>query len=342
MAGFRRRKPPRARAGRCRSYTVAGRPIEPEKLGAGLYLVATPIGNLGDITLRALEVLAAVDVIACEDTRVTRKLLEHYGIATPLTPYHEHNAALARPKLAGAARRRRSARARLRCRHARSFPIPATSSRAQAREAGHAVTALPGPSAVLAALAGAGLPTDRFLFAGFLPPKQGSAAPASPNSRPFRQRSCCSRPARGSLPRLPISPKGSERDPPPSAASSQSSTRRCAAATLRHLPATMRPVRRDARRDRHRHRTARREPDGRGELDDLLRQALGRVSVKDAVAGAQHTPLEPVEAERETLAQPGILSIPPPPRDHVRMRQGADRRPPALRDRTAHRRRYRR
>src|SRR5207253_1034703 len=65
----------------------------------GLYVVATPIGNLRDVTLRALECLAAADLIACEDTRVTRKLLDRYGIATPLTPYHEHNAAAARPKL---------------------------------------------------------------------------------------------------------------------------------------------------------------------------------------------------------------------------------------------------
>ena len=81
-------------------------------LAAGLHLVATPIGNLRDVTLRALDVLAAADLIACEDTRVTRKLLDHYGIATPLTPYHEHNAAAARPKLLGAgwptARRSRS------------------------------------------------------------------------------------------------------------------------------------------------------------------------------------------------------------------------------------------
>ena len=70
---------------------------------AGLYLVATPIGNLADITLRALEVLAGADVIACEDTRVTRRLTERYGIETPLTPYHEHNAAEARPKISGAA-----------------------------------------------------------------------------------------------------------------------------------------------------------------------------------------------------------------------------------------------
>ena len=71
----------------------------PRRWPAGLYLVATPIGNLRDISLRALETLAGADVIACEDSRVTRKLTEHYGIATPLTPYHEHNAAEARPKL---------------------------------------------------------------------------------------------------------------------------------------------------------------------------------------------------------------------------------------------------
>src|SRR5690349_3551545 len=84
---------------RTRSYVLAGKPVEPPRLAAGLHLVATPIGNLRDITLRALETLAAADVIACEDSRVTRKLLDHYGITTPLTPYHEHNAAAARPKL---------------------------------------------------------------------------------------------------------------------------------------------------------------------------------------------------------------------------------------------------
>src|ERR1044071_8845116 len=84
---------------RAKSYVLAGQRIEPPRLAAGLHLVATPIGNLRDITLRALETLAAADAIACEDSRVTRRLLDHYGIATPLTPYHEHNAATARPKL---------------------------------------------------------------------------------------------------------------------------------------------------------------------------------------------------------------------------------------------------
>src|SRR5262245_23432947 len=82
-----------------RRYLLKGQEHEAPSLAPGLHIVATPIGNLRDMTLRALEVLAAADVIACEDTRVTRKLLDHYGIATPLTPYHDHNAADARPKL---------------------------------------------------------------------------------------------------------------------------------------------------------------------------------------------------------------------------------------------------
>ena len=82
-----------------RRYLLKGQAIEAPALAPGLHVVATPIGNLRDITLRALETLAAADVIACEDTRVTRKLIDHYGIATALTPYHEHNAAQARPKI---------------------------------------------------------------------------------------------------------------------------------------------------------------------------------------------------------------------------------------------------
>src|SRR5215203_3543695 len=86
---------------RPKTYIVAGQPVESPRLAPGLHLVATPIGNLRDITIRALETLAAADVIACEDTRITRRLLDHYGIATPLTPYHEHSAEAARPKLLG-------------------------------------------------------------------------------------------------------------------------------------------------------------------------------------------------------------------------------------------------
>ncbi|MGA9563761.1 MAG: 16S rRNA (cytidine(1402)-2'-O)-methyltransferase, partial [Pseudolabrys sp.] len=138
---------------------------------AGLYLVATPIGNLRDITLRALELLASADVIACEDTRVTRKLTERYGIDTPLTPYHEHNAAQARPKLLA----RLAAGQTVALVSDAGTPLVSDPGYKLVRavcEAGHTVTVLPGASAVLAALSIAGLPTDRFFFEGFLPAKQ--------------------------------------------------------------------------------------------------------------------------------------------------------------------------
>nr|WP_245434490.1 16S rRNA (cytidine(1402)-2'-O)-methyltransferase [Pseudolabrys taiwanensis] len=141
------------------------------KAKPGLYLVATPIGNLGDITLRALEVLAGADVIACEDTRVTRKLAERYGIETPLTAYHEHNAAEARPKLLA----RLAADQAVALVSDAGTPLisdPGYKLAREAGEAGYTVTALPGPSSVLAGLSLSGLPTDRFFFEGFLPPKQ--------------------------------------------------------------------------------------------------------------------------------------------------------------------------
>lgn len=157
---------------RSRAYVLVGQPVEPPRLAAGLHLVATPIGNLRDITLRALETLAAADVIACEDSRVTRKLLNHYGIATPLTPYHEHNAAAARPKLLA---RLASGEAVALVSDAGTPLIsdPGFKLVRAVCEAGLPVSALPGPSAALAALAVAGLPTDRFFFEGFLPPKDG-------------------------------------------------------------------------------------------------------------------------------------------------------------------------
>src|SRR5947209_16828998 len=82
-----------------RHFSIAGQVLTAPKPVPGLHLVATPIGNLGDITLRALETLAGVDLIACEDTRVTRRLLDRFGISTPMTSYHDHNAATARPRL---------------------------------------------------------------------------------------------------------------------------------------------------------------------------------------------------------------------------------------------------
>src|SRR6516162_2746510 len=159
---------PAARALRdraARRYVLEGHATVAPPLPAGLYLVATPIGNLRDITVRALEVLAAADLIACEDTRVTRKLLDHYGIATPLTPYHEHNAAEARPKLI------------TRLADGAAMALVSDPGYKLVREAcaaGASVTALPGASAVLAALTLSGLPTDRFLFEGFLPAKEGA------------------------------------------------------------------------------------------------------------------------------------------------------------------------
>ena len=154
-------------------YALLGNAIEAGKAAPGLYLIATPIGNLGDITLRALELLAGADVIACEDTRITRKLTERYGIATPLTPYHEHNAAEARPRLLA---RLADAQAVALVSDAGTPLIsdPGYKLVRAACEAGHTVTAVPGASAVLAGLSVAGLPTDRFFFEGFLPAKQAA------------------------------------------------------------------------------------------------------------------------------------------------------------------------
>ena len=171
VSRMKRRSPETPAADAARQYHVAGQTLTASKLPSGLYPVATPIGNLGDITLRALEILAAADVIACEDTRVTRKLLDRYGITTPLTPYHDHNAATVRPKIM----------ARLQAGEAVALvsdagtPLisdPGYKLVRAARDDGHAVMAAPGPSALLAALTVAGLATDRFYFDGFLPPRQ--------------------------------------------------------------------------------------------------------------------------------------------------------------------------
>ena len=158
---------------RPRLYAPFGVSMEAGKVPPGLYLVATPIGNLGDVTLRALETLAGADVIACEDTRVTRKLTERYGITTPLTAYHEHNAAEARPKLLSRLAEGQSV-ALVSDAGTPLISDPGYKLVRAAREAGYQVTALPGASAVLAALTVSGVPTDRFFFEGFLPPKQAA------------------------------------------------------------------------------------------------------------------------------------------------------------------------
>jgi 16S rRNA (cytidine1402-2'-O)-methyltransferase len=166
-------KPPAPDADSRRRYALHGQSLVAPPLAAGLHVVATPIGNLRDVTLRALETLAAADLIACEDTRITRRLLEHYGIATPLTQYHDHNAGEARPKLIA----RMAAGAAVALVSDAGTPLisdPGFKLVRAIHEAGLTVTALPGPSAALAALAVCGLPSDRFCFEGFLPPKQGA------------------------------------------------------------------------------------------------------------------------------------------------------------------------
>jgi 16S rRNA (cytidine1402-2'-O)-methyltransferase len=154
-----------------RTFSVGGQLLTAPKAVPGLHLVATPIGNLGDITLRALETLAGVDIIACEDTRITRRLTERYAITALLKPYHEHNAALARPKIL----ERLAQGASIALVSDAGTPLisdPGFKLVREACTAGHPVIALPGPSSVLAALAVAALPTDRFFFEGFLPSRE--------------------------------------------------------------------------------------------------------------------------------------------------------------------------
>ncbi len=145
-----------------------------EKLSSGLYIVATPIGNLGDITLRAKDVLERCDVIACEDTRVTGKLMKLLGISNRLWRYDDHASTADRQRLLDAARAGPVALV-----SDAGMPLvsdPGYRLVREAREADIAITALPGASAPLLALAMSGLPNDRFLFAGFLPQKEKARA----------------------------------------------------------------------------------------------------------------------------------------------------------------------
>lgn len=144
-----------------------------ERLPAGLYLVATPIGNLADITLRGLSVLARADVVYCEDTRRSRTLLAHFAIAASLRPYHEHNAAAERPRVLAEIAAGRAI-ALISDAGTPLVSDPGLKLVREALAAGHHVESLPGPSAVLAALTSSGLPTDTFLFAGFLPPRSAA------------------------------------------------------------------------------------------------------------------------------------------------------------------------
>jgi 16S rRNA (cytidine1402-2'-O)-methyltransferase len=266
-----------------RRYVLRGQAIEAPALAPGLHIVATPIGNLRDTTLRALEVLAAADVIACEDTRVTRKLIDHYGITTPLTPYHDHNAAEARPKLIA----RLAAGEVIALVSDAGTPLvsdPGFKLVRAVHEAGHTVTVVPGASAALAALAVAGLPSDRFFFEGFLPAKSGQ------------------RQARiATLARIPATLLLFETGPRLAAALADlaQGLGPREAAVCRELTKLHEEVRRDDLAALAAHYEAAGEPRGEivlvigppavettdaADLDALLRKALARVSVKEAVA----------------------------------------------------------
>ena len=145
-------------------------------LAPGLYIVATPIGNLSDLSPRAAELLARAGVVAVEDSRVTAKLLRHIGVKRPMLPYHDHNADRVRPELI--ARMREEAVALVSDAGTPLISDPGYKLVRDARAAGIPVTTVPGPCAAVAALTLAGLPTDRFLFLGFLPSKAGARASA--------------------------------------------------------------------------------------------------------------------------------------------------------------------
>jgi len=154
-------------------FTAFGLAAEAEPLGAGLYVVATPIGNLKDVTFRALSVLAAADAVLAEDTRVTRTLLAHYGITTPLVAYHEHSNDAVRERMIHRVREGQA----LALVSDAGTPLvsdPGYKLVQSAIDAGLSVTPIPGPSAVTTALVVSGLPTDRFFFEGFLPPRSAA------------------------------------------------------------------------------------------------------------------------------------------------------------------------
>ena len=154
-----------------------------EKLEPGLYIVATPIGNLSDLSPRAAKILACADILAVEDSRVTARLLHHIGVKRPMTSYHDHNADRVRPGLVE--RMRGEAVALVSDAGTPLISDPGYKLVRDARAAGVKVTTIPGPSAAIAALTLAGLPTDRFAFFGFLPAKAGQRATAIAEAATF-------------------------------------------------------------------------------------------------------------------------------------------------------------
>jgi 16S rRNA (cytidine1402-2'-O)-methyltransferase len=166
----KRPSPPASRPG---VFTAFGLAAEAEPLAPGLYVVATPIGNLKDVSFRALNVLAAADAVLAEDTRVTKTLLAHYGITTPLVAYHEHSNPAVRERMI---HRLKEGQALALVSDAGTPLVsdPGYKLVQAAIAEGIPVTPIPGPSAILTALVVSGLPTDRFFFEGFLPPRSGA------------------------------------------------------------------------------------------------------------------------------------------------------------------------
>lgn len=151
------------------AQSVAAGPSDRPLLSPGLYLIATPIGNLGDITLRAIETLAGCEAVACEDTRVAGKLMKHLGLSKPLWRQDDHASAESRSALLEKCRS--NAIALVSDAGTPLVSDPGYRLVSEALEQGVAVHGIPGPCAAIAALVVSGLPTDRFLFAGFLPVK---------------------------------------------------------------------------------------------------------------------------------------------------------------------------
>jgi 16S rRNA (cytidine1402-2'-O)-methyltransferase len=154
-------------------FAIEGQVFDAPPPAPGLYVVATPIGHLGDVSIRALATLAGADLVACEDTRITARLLHRYGIEVPLIAYHEHNAAKQRPALLAALGEGKSV-ALVSDAGTPLVSDPGFRLVEEVLAAGHAVVPIPGASAMLAALVVSALPTDSFFFAGFLPPKSAA------------------------------------------------------------------------------------------------------------------------------------------------------------------------
>ncbi len=155
------------------TFTIEGQKFNAPSCAQGLYIIATPIGNLADITLRGLQILAGADIIMCEDTRITSRLLQRYQISTPLKPYHDHNGDRVRPKVIEAIQSGKS----IALVSDAGTPLvsdPGFKLVSKMRELDLPVHMAPGASAPIMALALSGFPSDTFQFVGFLPPKSGA------------------------------------------------------------------------------------------------------------------------------------------------------------------------